>query len=261
MLPLRTSLSTRWTTLFGHPLVRRCTQDILRRLQALLNNARQKRWINLGVVNLRILLGFAFVPAGLKKILHQPFTDPANTGLFHEFLHVFYATGAFYQFVGVVQLLIALLLMTQTFATLGAFMALPVITAITVFCWSTWVVPTAIVATLMWCGTLFLVIWDIDKWRGLIRADRADPSDRADQTGAAPTPAQSPLPIDVSLWQRCGLAVLGFYGAICALSGGIYRPKGPEPDNPAFYLFPLIVLFPLVTFAIEQQRRRRKNPT
>lgn len=210
----------------------------------MLHRARQARWLNLAVVNLRILIGFAFVPSGLKKVLDQPFTDPDNTGVFHEFLHAFYATGPFYQFVGVTQLAIAVLLMTQTYATLGALMALPVITTITVFCWSTGVIPTAIVATLMWLGTTALVVWDYDRWRSVIHPD-------------APAAAPGELPIDLRLWRWCGAGILALYGAICLVSGGIYRPRGMDLHNPAFYMFPLIALFPIVTIAIEQRRRAR----
>ena len=91
----------------------------LSRVKRLVDSLHARRWSHLAVANLRILLGFAFVPAGLKKVLYQPFTDPQNTGAFHDFLYAFYATGAFYTFVGGIQLIIAVLLMTQTFATLG----------------------------------------------------------------------------------------------------------------------------------------------
>ncbi len=165
-----------------------------------IDSLRARRWSNLLVANLRIVLGFAFVPAGLKKVLYQPFTDLQNTGAFHDFLHMFYATGVFYQFVGGVQLLIAALLMTQTFATLGALMALPVVTCITVFCWSTGVTPTAIVATMMLSGTLALVVWDIDRWLTVLRPGYiAPPSD----TTATP-------PIDLSPWRACGAGILAF---------------------------------------------------
>lgn len=60
---------------------------MLLRLETLLRRAHAHRWLHLAVVNLRYLIGFAFVPAGLKKVLDQPFTDPANHGRFHDFLH------------------------------------------------------------------------------------------------------------------------------------------------------------------------------
>ncbi len=214
-------------------------------MKNLIDSLRARRWSNLIVANLRIMLGFAFLPAGLKKVLYQPFTDPQNTGAFHDFLHTFYTTGVFYQFVGGVQLVIAALLMTQTFATLGALMALPVITCITVFCWSTSVIPTAIVATMMLSGTLALVLWDIDRWLTVLRPGYvAPPSD----------PTTTP-PIDLSLWRACGAGILVFYGLTCIVYGGVYRPKGIDPSSPAFYVLPIITLFPIVTLLVEQRRR------
>lgn len=206
----------------------------------------RRRWSQLLVVNLRILLGFAFVPAGLKKVLYQPFTDPQNTGTFHEFLHAFYATGLFYQFVGGVQLLAAILLMTQTLASLGALMALPVITCITVFCWSTGVVPTAIVATLMLAGTVALVVWDLDRWLPALQLQRLGT--------ASNDPADTP-PIDLALWRVCGAGILAFYGLTCLVNGGVYRPKGVDLGNPSFYILLLIPLFPVVTLLVERRRR------
>ncbi|MEM7354801.1 MAG: hypothetical protein AAF657_28590 [Acidobacteriota bacterium] len=223
-----------------------------------IDRLRTHRWCHLFVANLRILLGFAFVPAGLKKLLYQPFTDPQNTGTFHEFLHTFYATGVFYQFVGGVQLLVAVLLMTQTFATLGALMALPVITCITVFCWSTGVVPTATVATLMLGGTVALIVWDIDRWLAILRPEYRPPHSDAPQNDA-PNSDTASGPIDLSLWRACGAGILVFYGLTCLVYGGVYRPKGVDLSNPAFYVMPLIALFPIVTLIVEQRRRARST--
>lgn len=198
------------------------------RLERLHARARGARWLELVIVNLRLLLGFAFVPAGLKKVLGQPFTDPQNTGRFHDFLHAFHDTGFFYRFVGGVQLTVALLLLTQRFARWGALLALPVITAIMVFCWSTGVVPTAIVATLMFLGVTALVIWD---WR--------------------PAPSR----VTARVWALCGAAILVLYLGACAWTGEIYRPrKGAEWDEPAYYALVAMPLLPLVALVVELTR-------
>ncbi len=209
-----------------------------------IDNLRERRWSHLLVANLRILLGFAFVPAGLKKALGQPFTDPGNQGTFHEFLHAFHATGWFYAFVGGIQLVIAVLLMTQTFGTLGALMALPVLTCIMVFCWSTGVVPTAIVVTLMFFGVVALLVWDMDRWLTIVSPgyQRLSPFD-------------AHTLIDLTLWRACGTAILVFYGLACLVHGGVYRPKGMDLDATAFYALLLIPLFPVVTLIVEQRRR------
>jgi len=210
---------------------------IINRIHAL--RARRSAW--LFVVNLRILLGFALLPAGLKKILGEPFTDPAQIGPFHDFLDAFHATGFFYTFTGLVQILIATLLLTQRFAGVGALLFFPVITAIGVFCWSTAVYPTASVVTLMWLGGL-----------GLLAID--SPRLFAFAAGLHPTPA--PAPIDLRLWGRAGFAILVFYVLTVLINGGVYRPRGFEPANPAFWTLPALIVFPLGAWLIERRGRK-----
>ena len=212
---------------------------------------RQKRWMHIFVIVLRIMIAFAFIPAGLKKITGQPFTDPNNTGIFHEFVQVFHGTGVFYHFVGAMQLLAAVLLMTQRFATLGALIISPILAAILVFCWSTWVVPTATVVTLMSMGTLLLLLWDIHKWKPLFAADGAQIK--------LDTPAVHPT-IDIKLWTRCGWAILILYFGTAAITGEVYRPKEPDWSNPNFVVLQLIMVLPLITFFIDFRRNRNKAP-
>jgi uncharacterized membrane protein YphA (DoxX/SURF4 family) len=218
-------------------------------IASLVARARRTRWTNVAVVNLRFLIGFAFVPSALKKLLDQPFTDPANRGRFHDFLDAFHATGWFYGFVGALQITAAVLLCTQRFATVGALLALPILTAIMAFCWSTGVYPTASVVTLMWLGTVGLVVWDLDKWRGVLARD-----DRPHELRIAPIGA----PIDLRLWARCGTAIIALYLGAALLRGGVYRPRGIELGEPAFYVLPAVMLLPIVTFVIDQRRSRRR---
>ncbi len=218
-----------------------------RRMDHLLTGLRRARWAHLCVINLRFLIGFAFVPAAMKKLLDQPFTDPANTGPFHGFLHAFHATGWFYQLVGALQLAAAVLLFTQRRALLGALLALPILTAIVGLCWSTRVVPTAIVATLMWLGTLGLILWDLDRWRGVV----------FDTPAPVRSPDSDPALVDLRLWQACGALILALYGGVCLAHGGVYRPRGADLGSPAFYVLPTIAALPVVTWLIERTRRRR----
>lgn len=217
-------------------------------LDDLVLGARRRRWAEVAIINLRIFLGFAFVPSGLKKVLGQPFTDPHQSGPFHDFLHAFHGTGWFYQFVGAAQLVTAALLMTQRFATIGALFATPILTTILVFCWSTKVYPTASVVTLMWLGTASLVLWDWPKWRGVLRDD-------ADHGARAGLPE---APIDRRLWRSCGVVVLGLYLAVCAVTGGVYRPRSAAWDTPAFYVFPAMLLVVAVTFVLDLARSLRR---
>lgn len=206
---------------------------------------RKRRGPALAVVLLRILLGFAFLPAGLKKLIGEPFTDPANVGVFHEFLHAFFATGFFYRFVGGVQLVASLLMMTQRFAFAGELVFLPVLGAIFVFCWATGVVPTAIVVTLMSAGLVLLLLWEA-------------PRLLASRPGEWLAPAESDSPVDLKLWGRAGGLVWLLYPLLSALGGGIYRPRGLDFAEPGFWITPGLVLILLVAARIEQRTRRSR---
>jgi len=211
-------------------------------LLELLQRLRRARWANLCVIILRILIGFAFLPAALKKVLDQPFTEAANSGRFHDFLDAFHATGPFYQFVGLVQLAAALLLSTQRFALLGAVIALPVLTTITVFVWSTiGLTPTAVVASAMLLGTVGLLVWDLDRWRGVI--------------SSAPVPALAPSPIPLTPWVICGAVVWVLYLGLCLAHGGVYRPRGMAMREPGFYVLVAIAFSPVVTWFVTRRRR------
>lgn len=216
---------------------------------------RAERWAALVLVNLRLLLGFAFLPAGLKKVLGQRFTEASNVGPFHEFLHAFHATGLFYRFVGVLQLLVALLLMTQTFGTLGALLALPIFTAITVLCWSTGALFTGVMTTLMWLGTLLVAAWEYERWWGLLVPGFRAASGPSE--GASLALVRSP--VDLRAWRWCGVTVLGLYLVSCALAGGVYRPRGMDLARPEFYVFPLIACVPLITWWRERRRSARAS--
>ncbi len=219
---------------------------------ALITKLRSRRWAALFVANLRIILGFAFLPAGLKKLLGEPFTDVVSRSAFHTFLYAFHDTGLFYRFVGCMQLLAAILLMTQTFALLGAVLMLPILVAIGVFCYSTAVgIPTLVTVTLMTMGILGLLAWDCQKLRGLVVPEGSEGRIVA-------TPVQAT--IHPTLWARCGWAVLGTYALATLLNGGVYRPRGFEPDNPAFYLLPLVTVYPVVTWLLDRAWSRRTQP-
>ncbi len=222
------------------------TSEPLLRVSRLVARARGSRRAQVLVVLTRMLLGFAFLPAGLKKLLDQPFTDPRNHGPFHDFLHAFRDTGVFYQFVGALQLVVAALLLTQRRAALGALLCAPVITAIAVFCWSTMVVPTAIVATLMWLATAALLLWDLHAWVGVLTV--------TPPALAAPNERE---PIDLGVWSRAGALILLGYLALTALAGEVYRPRGVELDRPAFYVLLALPLVPVVAYFVEARRRTR----
>ena len=218
---------------------------MLRSLERNVTALRRRRGAHLAIINLRILLAFAFLPAGIKKVLHQPFTDSTNHSRFHDFLHAFLATGWFYQFVGVLQLLVACSLFSQRFTLAGAALALPIITAIVAFTWSTAVPFTATVATLMLLGVAALLLWELPRWRPLL-----------DGQAAAPVlPATPTSVVNLTYWRICGLLIALTYVGLCIYSGGVYRPRPGAAHDAAFWIMSALPALPLVTWLVERNRR------
>ena len=213
---------------------------------------RSRGWWHLVVV-LRIVLGFAFVPSGLKKILGEPFTDPANIGVFHDFLHAFHGTGLLYRFVGVAQLVAALLLMTQFFGALGAMVFLPICAGILVLCWGTGAVPTAIVVSAMMVAVVFLLLWDLPLWSGLLRVAPSRVG-AAEGAGSAAVGRVPPQGIHLGIWSFCGASIFLLYLVSCWWAGEIYRPRGVDWQAPGFYILPFLVSLLGLAFFVERRR-------
>ena len=116
----------------------------------------------------RILLSFAFVPSGLKKLLGERFTilgvdNPV--GLFFEAL---YQTGWYWNFLGFMQLLVAILLLIPKTTFLAALMYLPIIINILVIVISMHFRGTPIIAGLMLLANIYLLFWDYKKVKQIV---------------------------------------------------------------------------------------------
>ena len=116
----------------------------------------------------RILLAMAFVPSGLKKLLGQRFTilgvdDPV--GFFFEAL---YQSGWYWNFLGFIQLLVALLLLIPRTAFFGAIIYLPIIINIFIIVVSMGFTGTPIITGLMLLGNMYLLCWDYEKLNEMI---------------------------------------------------------------------------------------------
>jgi hypothetical protein len=62
--------------------------------------------------------------------------------------------------------------------------------------------------------------------------------------------------VSTRVWGIAGLGVALAYLCSCALQGGVYRPRGMELDNPAFYLFPVLLAFPIGAAIVDRRRYR-----
>jgi hypothetical protein len=130
---------------------------------------KQKIWLQLAVIYTRYLLGGAFVFASLVKIQGERFTQVKGAGSpFHSPEHLFetlYQSGLYWQFLGLMQFIAGLLLLTQRYALLGALLFLPIIANIYVITLSYDFGATHLITGAMLLATAGLLVWDWNRVR------------------------------------------------------------------------------------------------
>lgn len=131
--------------------------------------ARRQRWLGALALLTRLLLALGFTPSGWTKLAGHRFTllpveDPV--GFFFEAL---YRTGFYWNFLGLVQLSAAVLLLVPRTATLGAVVYFPIILNIFLITLAMHFHGTPVVTGLMLLGSVFLLCWDYDRIAPLVR--------------------------------------------------------------------------------------------
>lgn len=129
---------------------------------------RDNQFLNLVIIGIRFLVGFAFIPSGLKKLLGERFTTIGTDNPIGYFFEALYRTGDYWIFLGFCQLLTAFLLFTQRFATLGALMFFGIILNICIITISMHFTGTWIITSLMLFAAVVLLIWDWNKLKPIV---------------------------------------------------------------------------------------------
>ena len=111
----------------------------------------------------RILLAIGFMPSGLKKLLGERFTNLGIDNTVGFFFEALYRTGFYWNFLGFMQLLTALLLLIPRTSFLGALLYLPIIINIFIIVTAMSFTGTPIIAGLMLIANLYLLFWDYKK--------------------------------------------------------------------------------------------------
>jgi hypothetical protein len=140
----------------------------MNRLEEIYYEAKADKWFKRFAIFCRIALAASFIPAGYIKIVGERFAAglPSNNPLGHYFdaLHL---TGYYYTFIGIAQILTAILLLIPRTSLLGALMYFPVIVNICVLTYATRFDGTRGV-TMMLLASLFLLIWDYDRLKHIL---------------------------------------------------------------------------------------------
>jgi len=140
----------------------------MNRMEELYYEAKADKWFKRFAIFCRIALAASFIPAGFVKIMGERFAAglPSNNPLGHYFdaLHI---TGYYYTFIGVVQIITAILLLIPRTSLLGALMYFSFIVNICVLTYATRFDGTRAV-TIMLLASLFLLIWDYDRLKYIL---------------------------------------------------------------------------------------------
>jgi len=140
----------------------------MKRIEEIYYEARADKWFKRFAVFCRIALATSFIIAGYVKVVGERFAAglPSNNPLGHYFdaLHI---TGYYYTFIGIAQIITAVLLLIPRTSLLGALMYFPIITNIFVLVYATRFDGTRIV-TMMFLASLFLLIWDYDRLKHIL---------------------------------------------------------------------------------------------
>ncbi|RMZ50659.1 DoxX family membrane protein [Flavobacteriaceae bacterium PRS1] len=132
------------------------------------NEIQSKKLFVLFTWGTRILLALAFIPSGLKKVLGERFTIldiETSVGFFFEAL---YRTGWYYNFLGFMQLLVAVLILIPRATTLGALLYLPIIINIFIIVVAMHFTGTPYIVGLMLIANLYLLFWDYNKIKKIV---------------------------------------------------------------------------------------------
>jgi hypothetical protein len=135
----------------------------MNRIEEIYYEAKADKWFKRFAVFCRFALAASFIPAGYIKIVGERFAEglPHNNPLGHYF-DALLQTGYYYTFIGVVQLIIAILLLVPRTALLGAIAYFTLIVNITALTYATRFDGTRGV-TMMALASLFLLVWDYDR--------------------------------------------------------------------------------------------------
>ena len=143
----------------------------------------------------------------------------------------------------------AILLLTQRFATLGALLFFPIILNITVLTLSTIGSYTPVIATLMFLGIVFLLLWDYFKWINIFQPDQKFylPFKPSDNRGYS------------SIWVVAGVVILNL-GILFSM---IIENHDQLPNNAAAKILSFIILItslvPVITFSVDEYRYRKEK--
>lgn len=143
--------------------------------------ATGNKWLYYFSIFLRLALAWGFIASGMVKILGERFASGLSVNHpMGQYLQALHNTGYYYTFIGVIQVLAAILLLVPRTVVLGALLYFPVILNICILSYAMRFEGSILTSPLMVLGSLFLICWNYDKVKYIL------PFDHTIATSAAP---------------------------------------------------------------------------
>lgn len=139
----------------------------MKRLALLYEECKSNSWLRYFAVFCRVVLALGFIPSGIVKLMGERFTALPSHHPLGQYFDALYHTGFYYRFIGLSQLVVALLLVIPRTALLGALLYLPIIFNICVLTYSTRFEGTRI-TTFMLLANLYLLCWDLERLKTIL---------------------------------------------------------------------------------------------
>ena len=142
--------------------------SIATQFEQIYNRSKQNRWMRYFTTFNRLVLAAGFIPSGYVKITGERFTDlPVNNPMGH-YLQALFETGYYYTFIGIAQIVAAVLLLIPRTALLGALLYFPIILNICILSLSVRFEGSLLTAPLMVLANLYLFVWHYDKLKYIV---------------------------------------------------------------------------------------------
>jgi hypothetical protein len=146
---------------------------------SIIDNWKQKTFLQIFTIYLRYLIGGAFIIAaigmgklnGSSNLLNSMSTPIQNLEPIQQFFRVMSESGLYWKFIGWTQIVAGVLLMSQRLAKLGTLMFFGMVLNIFVITISYEFKGTPIVTGLMLLATTYLLVWDIRSFLFLVQDD------------------------------------------------------------------------------------------
>ncbi|AXE21436.1 DoxX family protein [Runella rosea] len=149
---------------------------MLNKLEQYYYEAKGNKWYGYFAIFCRLALAVAWVISGLVKIKGERFAAGLSSNHpLGQYFDALLNTGYYYTFIGVGQVIVALLLLIPRTALLGAISSFPIILNICVLTYSVRFEGTR-AATFMLLANLFLLCWDYNRLKSILpfKQDKLD---------------------------------------------------------------------------------------